>query len=409
LLVVLGIAALLFLFRIRTPSWEGRTPQYLFDECYTAFAAHRVAAGDSVVFERAARRFEYLRGGGADLSPASRGEWSHPPGAPLVMAGAVLLFGFREITVRCVSALAALATLAGLGCFAGRKRAWCAAALLALDGSFFVFARTAMPHMLMVAGIMLGTAALARGLRGSMAPWAALAGALFGFAISVRWTAIPIACAVSLVAFVIARHRLRPGVMIAPALGIAAAMGVYLATFAPYLAHGHGWSDLIALHRQMLWFHGHLPAHYGQATPWYAWPWEASGVLFVTRPAPSGVVAVLCVGSPLLGWALLPATLRAAWLAIVRGGATRSLGVTAVAAAWLPWAFLGRFGLSYYLLPALPFVALFVVDLVISLRRRWALPAYVAAAALLLVVMYPVLAAVPLPSRVERAYAKALL
>ncbi len=406
---MLLVAAALIFFRIRSPTW-GSPPQYLFDECYTAFAANRMASGDPVIFERAARRFEYLRGGQTDLGAASRGEWSHPPGAPLVMSCFVWLFGFSDLAVRAVAAFAALATLAALASFAGRQRAWCVCALLALDGSFFVFARTAMPHMLMVAGLTVGIAALERAFRSKRPTLcAALAGASFGLAFSVRWTALPVGVAVSAVACVMAFRARRWGA-IRPALaGAGAALVTYIATYAPFFAHGHSFGDLVVLHRQMMWFHAHLPAHFGQGTPWYTWPWQLHGVVFTIRELPSGTVSVLSVGGPLLGLAFVPTTLRAAWLAVTRGGIARTLGVTAIGAVWLPWAVLNRFGLAYYLLPALPFAAVFVVDFVVSLRKKWAMPAYLGAAAIVFVALYPVLAAVSLPSRAARAYFDVLL
>jgi len=130
--------------------------------------------------------------------------------------------------------------------------------------------------------------------------------------------------------------------------------------------------------------------------------------VFTIREVPGGTASVLSVGGPLLGMALVPAVARAAWLAFVRGGVKRTIGVTAVAAVWLPWAFVNRFALSYYLLPALPFASIFVVDLVMA-SRKWAPAAYIGAAAVVFGILYPVLAAVPLPSRIARAYFTVLL
>jgi dolichyl-phosphate-mannose--protein O-mannosyl transferase len=69
----------------------------------------------------------------------------------------------------------------------------------------------------------------------------------------------------------------------------------------------------------------------------------------------------------------------------------------AITATWLPWAVVGRFGMAYYLLPALPFTSVVVAHAVAQLRLRHAATIYAALVVPLFVIAYPVLAAVPIP------------
>jgi dolichyl-phosphate-mannose--protein O-mannosyl transferase len=171
---------------------------------------------------------------------------------------------------------------------------------------------------------------------------------------------------------------------------LAVATATYLASFTPYFLHGHGLADLAALHREMLAFHAQLPAQLGQSEPVYLWPWTLRGVTFLFEASGNDVQTVVCAGGRLLWWAIMP-------LAIVyarRGRHLRwLLPVAAIAATWLPWFAIGRFGMTYYLLPALPFAAILASH---AASRMRAAPAIVAAITLAgFAITYPVMTAMP--------------
>jgi dolichyl-phosphate-mannose-protein mannosyltransferase len=409
LAVVLVAAGLAYAVRLDAPAWRAGTgdhgpPRYLFDESYTAFTAHRLVLGDATVFVAAARRQAYLAAGAADLSPTSRGEWSHPPGAPLAIAVTTSLLGFTDLGARAAAVCAALIALVATAALAGPRRAWLACVLVGFDGAYFVFARTAMPHMLLTAGVTAGAALLVGATAASSARrrWAlaALGGAALGFALSVRWTAIGAAVMISVEG---RRHR-----MAGPLVGaLGAALVVYVATYVPWLCRGHGWDDLVALHRAMLAFHARMPAAAGQSTPPYAWPWTLRPVTFAVDASAGVVRGVWCVGGRCLWWGLVPALIAGAWRA--RQRRLRWLITTAaIGGTWLPWAFLGRFGMTYYLLPALPFAAVALADLVGRVRWRGAVPVCVALVLGGFAISYPILAAVPLSRATFARYAAVL-
>ena len=403
------LAAVAYFVRLGTPDWGAGAPRYLFDEKYTAFTAHRVLLGDPAAFKWAARRFEYLPAGRADLTLTSRAEWTSPPGAPLAVVPFIAAFGFSATAARVASVLAALIVLAATAWLAGLRRAWCACALLAFDGAFFVLARTSMPYMFLVAGLTAGAALLSHavqtGRRRTLA--AVAAGVAFGFAASVRLTAIPFVACFALAAALGAPAGWRA--MRVPLLAmIAAALATYAATFVPHLCHGASPADLVQLHRAMSWFHARVPRDFPQGTRWYTWPFALRPVVFDRRAVGGGVAVVWCVGGRLLWWGLLPALLYGVKKVLekTRGrGVAQLMPVAAIVATFAPWAALDRFGMAYHLLPALPFVALLLAQAFDRPRAPWSAPAAVALALVMFAASYPILAAVPLSKPTLARYA----
>jgi 4-amino-4-deoxy-L-arabinose transferase-like glycosyltransferase len=408
LAATLGLAALVYGVRLGAPSWDsdraGAGPRYLFDERYTAFTAHRLLQGDPTVFEWAARRYEYAAVDTSDLTPFSRAEWTSPPGAPLAVAPFIAAFGFSAASARLASLLAALVTLVALAWLAGLSRAWIACLVLVCDGAFFVLARTAMPYMLLVAGVTAGAALLVRALRSRQRrlAWTLAAGAAFGFAVSVRLTAVPLMLAL-LGAVAISREGARERFLPSCLIVLVTSFATYAATFLPHFLHGVSLSDVLLFHRRLSWFHHHVPRDYPQTSRWYTWPAVLHPVLFGSRRSPEGTATVWCMGGRLLWWATVPVFLHAAWRARDRSLANL-LPAAGIAAAWLPWAALDRFGMSYYLLPALPFVALSLAALLERPGVRRLASTYLAAVVLLFAVSYPVLASVPLPEATLQRY-----
>ncbi len=409
LVLVLLVAGAALVYRLGVPSWGSeRTSHYVFDEAYTVFTARALAAGHLEWFGPATRRIAYLAGGAEGLTPGGRVEWSHPPGAPLAMAAAILAFGVSAVTVRAVSVAAALVTLVATGSLAGRRSAAVAGALLVLDPQFFVLARTAMPQMLLTALVSVSALLTRRACRAevfSASAWAA-SGAAWGLACAVRWTALPIALAVLAVTLATGRRPRDRALAVLSLTAVAFALA-YLATFIPYLAAGHDLADLLRLHQAMLWFHTHVPAHHGDSSPWYLWPFQLRPTSFDDRTTADGRALVLCGGFRLLGWWLLPAVLLEARRRRRRFPPTSAIALAVIAATWLPWSVFGRFGLSYDLLPALPFVAVLAARRLTRHHRSLCF-APVGLALLMFLVTYPVLTGLPLTPRVYDRYAAVL-
>jgi 4-amino-4-deoxy-L-arabinose transferase-like glycosyltransferase len=404
--LLIAAAFALYSYRLRQPDWgSGRPPRYVFDEKYTAMTAHRIVRGDSVAYEWAPRRINYRPSD--DLSPSARVEWTSPPGAPLAVAASVGILGFSEVGARAMSVVAAIAALIATAILAGRG-AWFAVSLLAVDGAFFVLARTAMPYIFLVAGLTVGIALLMRLYRTDEARvgLALIAGAALGFAVSVRLTAIPMVVGAILASF-FAKERRCP--WWTPAVVSLAVLVAYAATFFPHVLAGASLGDLIRLHRAMYWFHRHVPPNFSQGSPWYKWPLGLTPVLFSARRSPDGTAYVWCLANKQLWWLILPTLCWALWAC----GRRSMFGLAAaavIAGTWLPWAAANRFGLSYYLVPVLPFVAAAAgraVGAAGALGRKVGL-VYLTVAVVLFMATYPMVAAVPLGAGPRLAYEKVL-
>jgi predicted membrane-bound dolichyl-phosphate-mannose-protein mannosyltransferase len=402
--LLLVAATIVWALRIAPASW-GERPRYVFDEHYTAFTAHLVAEGSPLAGAIAPRRYEYAAR--EDMTAETRVEWSHPPGAPDAMAMSILLFGWTPFAVRLVSLLSAVATLAATMAMVGRRRAPVAAVLLVTDGLFFVFARVAMPHMLLTALVTAGTAfaiGAARGRRPLAATVAAAA--LFGFAASVRWSALPIAALVFVALALAPAARLR---WRRCALALAVFVAAYAVTFAPMICAGASPAHVALLHRAMLDFHRHVPATGPQSSAWYTWFFQVRPVVLSMAHAPDGTRAVVGRGG-LLTLGLLPAIAFGAYRA-ARFRRPRELAWSAVAVGvLLPWAITSRFGLAYYVLPALPAAAALLAQAAADLPARFRpiVRGALATGALAFVLLYPVLSGLPLQGGAFEHYARVL-
>lgn len=178
--------------------------------------------------------------------------------------------------------------------------------------------------------------------------------------------------------------------------------------FLPHIWHGQSVGDIVRFHQKLAWFHAHVPREFAQVTPWYTWPWTVRPVVFGGETAVAGEAAVVwCASGKLLWWAVVPMVGYALWR--VRERDWRDLlPLAGILATWLPWAPLNRFGMFYYLLPALPFAAILVARALEEWGRRWLMPAYVGTAVILFAAMYPVLAAVPLGQQTLQRYGAAV-
>jgi dolichyl-phosphate-mannose--protein O-mannosyl transferase len=265
-----------------------------------------------------------------------------------------------------------------------------------------------MPHMLLTSALVVGAALLDRVHLSSrrIAVFRGIfAGICFGFAASVRWTAVPIVFAILAASVVTqpASRRLAPLRVVSI---LAIALAVYMITYAPFFAEGHSLREFWTLHRSMAWFHSHIDSPTGQASPWYRWPFSIRGVLFGSRGGEQPSLSI-ATGNPVMWW-LMPVVL--AWsLWRWKTGEKLSAPIVctaAVIAVWFPWAILSRSGLSYYLLPAAPFVAVLLSQLLDTQRGRrpWLYRMCLVGSVMLFIGMYPVLSAFELSPREAHAY-----
>jgi dolichyl-phosphate-mannose-protein mannosyltransferase len=391
LVVLVALAALTRFVRL------GEPPQMIFDEIYYARAAEQILAGVEVTEER-----------------------THPPLSKLIIAGGIALLGDRAVGWRVASAAAgtllvllvyALAWLL----FRNRVVAAAGAAMIVLDGLVLVESRIAKPDIFLTLFIVAAYAAFwmfvrARIEGGDRPPgrsgwWLAAAGAAAGCAVATKWTAVaPLLALPATLLLLWGRGDVawaRRDLWRALTALVLLPLGVYVLSYAPYFALGHGLRDLLALQGSMFRFHAGLTQGHPYQSAWWSWPLLVRPIWYEYREtAPHLYRGVVALGNPVLWWAGLAA------LIVVAVGAvrTRALPETFLLAgfllSYLQYAAVRRVLFLYHFLPALPLLFIALAAVLERLRRQVG-PGPALALGLLaatwLVVFYPVLTAVPMP------------
>jgi dolichyl-phosphate-mannose-protein mannosyltransferase len=230
--------------------------------------------------------------------------------------------------------------------------------------------------------------------------WLLVAGALFGLACGVKWSALfflPFFAALIIVWRVQARRSaglqetftVRRGDLGWGLLSFALTVIFYLATWTGWFVTSTGFFrhyrqenglseppvlgallNLLHYHQAAYSFHSSVTSKH----PSQSWPWQW---LLLGRPvvfawdgtgncgAPSCAREILLLGTPILWWSFLPALAALLWFGIARRDWRAYAIGTGVVAGLLPWFYFavkdGRTMFSFYALPALPFLILAVV------------------------------------------------
>lgn len=419
--IVLALAALVYVARLGDPPTGAPYHRdYVHDECYQAFTAHRYALGDPEAWNPRATRAtmqHFLRD---DVTRSTAYEWVHPPTAKLIMALGIRLFGFRAVAYRLGSCLFGLLLLFAtwrLGARLGGERyAAVALLLLAADGLTFLMSRIAMNDIYAVACLVPATFAIYRywtdGTRRRR--WLVAAGALFGVGLSMKWSVLPlfIECSCVTLGRIVWDALRRPRRARALALDVAAwltafvalPVALYVAAYTPYFLAGHPFAGFVDILHQERWYHAHLHATHSYGSRWYGWPLILRPVWFyVRRVGTDGIAVIYAFGNPLLWWAFLPSLAFVGWRFCRTRRAGDGLILMGFFGSWLPWMLVPRVAFIQYLLPAVPFGVLAVASAVQALaarrlgRRLAAI--YVVGCVALFVHFYPIWSGLPVSAR----------
>ena len=345
----------------------------------------------------------------------------HPPLGKWLIALGEMLFGNTEVGWRFPAAIAGTLMILVLIRVAYRLfhsvlLAGVAGLLMALDGFHLLDIFVGLFVLLTFAAMVIDRDHYRRRLRRALedgfdpsrtpsvprvVPWWLLAaGALFGLACGVKWSALffaPFFAALVIVWRV--RARRSAGIRGPFAAGVFGDLGRLILSFALtvlfYLATWTGWFvtntgyfrhyneanglseppilgallNLWHYHQEAYHFHSGLTErHVYQSWPWQwlllgrpvAFYWNNSG----NCGAPSCAREVLLLGTPVLWWSFLPALAALVWFGIARRDWRAGAIGTGVVAGMLPWFYYaiqdGRTMFSFYVLPALPFLILAV-------------------------------------------------
>jgi Gpi18-like mannosyltransferase/predicted membrane-bound dolichyl-phosphate-mannose-protein mannosyltransferase len=187
---------------------------------------------------------------------------------------------------------------------------------------------------------------------------------------------------------------------------------VYGLLYLPYLALGHAWAGpgsgpgygwtVDELHSQMFGYHFGLQAGHPASSPWWSWPLDLKPVWFHSADFDGARMQVIYNGgNPLLTWAGVPAIILAGLLAWRRRSLAFVLLVMAFAFQWLPWVRIERASFMYHYFTAVPFALIAVAAFVDEgMRRPWLRDvaiAFLAAAVIVGILLFPLAAALPMP------------
>lgn len=395
-LLVLGVtifAALLRLPRLETPA------EMFFDEIYYAKAAQQVLAGQEVTEER-----------------------THPPLSKLIIAASIAMAGDGAVGWRLAGALAGTllvgATyLLASAVFEDRFAAAGSAMLVALDGLILVESRIAKPDIFLSLFLVVALAAFWRyqrlrrpgvgrptATRRAGVHWIYVSGLAAGAALATKWTAAVVLAAIPLTLALLWRRG-----QLVPARGdlwhLVAAftvtpLAVYLLTYVPYFALGHGASDLIRHHVSMYEFHAGLTETHPYQSRWWSWPLLIRPIWYhYYEAAPQLYRGILAIGNPIIWWAGLPALAFVAVQAVRQRGAAETFLVVGFLVSYAPYALVPRALFLYHFLPALLFLIMALALALARVRARiggGVVLVYVVLAAGWLAAFYPVLSALPI-------------
>jgi dolichyl-phosphate-mannose--protein O-mannosyl transferase len=293
----------------------------------------------------------------------------------------------------------------------GRAFALFVGAVLGCDGMWLVMSRVAMNDIYLTAATTAALWAFERhwSTEGrARTRWLFACATLFGVAVSIKWSALAplVECAaLVLLRSVVLRDassRARATrALVCVAAFVALPLAIYLASYAPYFAQGHGLGEWVSLQRLIAKFHLQLESTHPSASPWWSWPLDLKPVWFFEHESGSEVRELYAMGNPAIFWLMVPAVLFVA-LRFARAR-SRADGIILLGflGQWLPWALVGRLTFIQYFLPAVPFgvlaIASVIDDAAASLAKwRWSpAVAYVAICGATCAYFYPLWTALP--------------
>ena len=382
-LLLLGLAAGLRLWSLGTPATT------VWDEHYYVFDGSNLLGGPSG--QPGQHRPRYTIEG--------EGTWQHPPLAKILIGiGEGPLpdsaWGWRWPAALFGTLAVGLTYLLGLELMGSVGWAGLAGLAVALDGLEIVQSRIATLDVFLATFALLGVYLTVRDLRRTSPRSAAgrtarifggperlLAGLAFGAAVACKWDGVfllALSAGACLVADRRAGRRAARDLARWAAAFLAAPLAVYLASYAWFWAeHGPQVAGWLALQWDMLAYHRHFRADQMQSSRPWVWPILTHPIRYWStaagagRPGAGGA-EVMALGNPGLWWGYLAAAPVLFGLALRRGRRAERFVLGAYLVSLLPWMLVTREQFFYYLLPAVPFMALGLVMAVRRMPGRWA-------------------------------------
>jgi dolichyl-phosphate-mannose--protein O-mannosyl transferase len=378
------------------------------------------------------------------VPPEVNFNWEHPPMAKYMIGLGILLAGDRPLGWRLASMVFGAISVAGIYVWALAvfRQRWLAVwvALIALmNCMLFVLARIAMLDIFMCAFLVWGMAMVSfawdvQRPTAQVRRLLAAAGVFFGLAAACKWVGFVLVIFVFLLWVMLRVFRLTgstlyrlprgqregieewytadlwAGVTWRHALAwlLLTPVIVYLLAFVPFL-HIQGIEgsprDILRLQLDMARTQASITGNHPYASDWYQWPFDWKPMWYTFISENGWTRAVLLIGNPLILLGGFVAALFCAWEWWKRR--TRDAFLASVWYWLLLLCFTAiprKISFFHYYLPAACALGLSLAYVFLHygeppvFRRTWGRWAFLAAAALVFLVFYPVLAGMPLPA-----------
>jgi dolichyl-phosphate-mannose--protein O-mannosyl transferase len=314
-LIVCGVTVLACLIYVVNLS---QPPQYMYDESYHAFTVSQMVRGYHDAY-----RWDQKPPPGSP--PDARYDWTHPPLHKLLMQISVHAFGDTPMGWRFASVVlgaigVGMIYLTGRVMF-GRMTGALAAALLLLDGLWFVQSRIGMNDVCVATFLMAAYLVFYLYLMRDDRRWLWATGLLLGLALGAKWSALFSLGYLGAVALVVEYRRAakRPSEAwrSAAILGLALLVvpaAVYLASYAQFFLWGHSFATFVELQGRMWRYHAHLTAGHPAASRWWSWPFILQPVWYAQGRTWDGKIQMInAMGNPATSWVYLPAVAAVAY------------------------------------------------------------------------------------------------
>ncbi len=356
-------------------------------------------------------------------------ENTHPPLGKVLLAIGVKMFdmtpyGWRFMAGVFGTLMVPIFYAAARGMFARTRYAFLATLLLVLEGFHLVHSRSSNVDIIGVTFTIIMFYAMHRygetawrsgGFRRSIG-YLALGGLFFGAAAAVKWNYLYGGAGLAiLLVFALLRRwresrrdgdydfgrRLILTLMACVILFVAVPVGVYTASYAPYLKAtkaDDSYKDLWKYQKNMYHYHKGVKEEHPYASKWFTWPFMIRPVWYYGGKDLAKVdgQSIAAIGNPLIWWGGLLAMLTAWWL----GWRRRDRIVLTLSIAYLsfyvPWMVAPRsITFLYHYFPMVPLLILFIVWKLRWIEenfrngRRFTI-AFVGVAAALTVLFYPI-------------------
>ncbi|OGJ22227.1 MAG: hypothetical protein A3J60_02260 [Candidatus Pacebacteria bacterium RIFCSPHIGHO2_02_FULL_46_9] len=397
LLLLVAIAFLSRVYRVYIPE------KYIFDEVYHVVTAKLIAHNDPRAYEWSAKSDE------ADTAI----DWLHPPGAKLLQAGSMVLFGENSFAWRLSSVVFGtliVLTIAWLAqaLFSDKRLSLLSALFAASDGLLLVQSRIAMNDIHATFFMLQALLWYWRYRQTELHKYFFVAVLMAGCAVASKWSGIFSIGVIGLFEIVCwqKQHPLKPQIVRLLQNGVLLLLFpslIYLGSYGQMWLQGKSWDHFVSLHKQIWAYQTTLTAtHPYQSAPWQ-WFLNLRPVWISVEYGSDTRADIYAFGNPaLFFWGAVAVVLTVIlsvkhlrlWLTkkkLPKSALAISFLFFSYLMVWVPWTLSPRVMFFYHYTPAVPLLCILLAYWVLLIPKfqRVFVICILASVVLAAVVWYP--------------------